>query len=105
MVSKCKLENDVVKYFEIIFVPCVIKSEIAVVLVVKDITHFNEIEVLKNVNENKSQMLSQVAHEIRTPLNCVIGMLEISKELAGVEITEAYLSPALTSARLLNNLI
>jgi len=32
-------------------------------------------------------------------------MLEISKELTGVEITEAYLSPALTSARLLNNLI
>jgi len=47
MVSKCKLENDTVKYFEVIFVPCVIRSEIAVVLVVKDITHFNEIEVLK----------------------------------------------------------
>lgn len=47
MVSKCKLENEKIKYFEIIFIPCIIKTEITVVLVVKDITLFNEIEVLK----------------------------------------------------------
>ncbi|KAL4492521.1 hypothetical protein ABPG72_007634 [Tetrahymena utriculariae] len=105
MVSKCQLSSQKTKYFEIIFIPCIVKSEITVVLVVKDITHFNEIEVLKMVNENKSQMLSQVAHEIRTPLNCVISMLEITKDLAESSICENFLAPALTSARLLNNLI
>lgn len=50
MVSKCKLQNDKTKYFEIIFIPCIVKSEITVVLVIKDITHFNEIEVLKVIN-------------------------------------------------------
>ena len=59
MVSKCKLENDTIKYFEIIFVPCVIKSEIAVVLVVKDITHFNEIEVLKVQNGTINYLISK----------------------------------------------
>ncbi|KAL4446173.1 hypothetical protein ABPG74_021712 [Tetrahymena malaccensis] len=105
MVSKCQLSSQKTKYFEIIFIPCIVKSEITVVLVVKDITHFNEIEVLKMVNENKSQMLSQVAHEIRTPLNCVISMLEITKDLAEQSVCENFLGPALTSARLLNNLI
>ncbi|EAS04082.2 ATPase, histidine kinase-, DNA gyrase B (macronuclear) [Tetrahymena thermophila SB210] len=105
MVSKCQLNSQKTKYFEIIFIPCIVKSEITVVLVVKDITHFNEIEVLKMVNENKSQMLSQVAHEIRTPLNCVISMIEITKDLAEQSVCENFLAPALTSARLLNNLI
>ena len=52
-------------------------------------------------------MLSQVAHEIRTPLNCIISMIEITNECVQVQenIKNTYLSPALTSAKLLNNLI
>ena len=51
MITKYKIEENKFKYFEIIFVPCIINKEINIVLVVKDTTDFNEILVLK-VNKN-----------------------------------------------------
>ena len=47
MITKYKLEENKIKYFEIIFVPCIINREINIVLVIKDTTDFNEVLVLK----------------------------------------------------------
>ena len=55
-------------------------------MIIKDVTHFNQIRVLQSMNQNKSQMLSQVSHEFRTPLNCIILLVQALMEQSQEEI-------------------
>ncbi|KAL4478637.1 hypothetical protein ABPG74_006872 [Tetrahymena malaccensis] len=98
-VENCK------KIFEVTCIPCIIESQPSVLFVVKDVTHFNQIKLLKHINKNKSQMLSQVAHEFRTPLNCIISMMELASITNPSSQIQQYLKPALTSAKQLNSMV
>ncbi|KAL4470889.1 hypothetical protein ABPG72_005923 [Tetrahymena utriculariae] len=98
-VENCK------KIFEVTCIPCIIESQPSVLFVVKDVTHFNQIKLLKHINKNKSQMLSQVAHEFRTPLNCIISMMELASINNPSSQIQQYLKPALTSAKQLNSMV
>jgi signal transduction histidine kinase len=69
-------DDDNFLSFEITMVPCIICYEPSVLIVLRDVTHFNQVEVLKKFNENKTKMLYKIAHEIRNPLNCINLMLQ-----------------------------
>lgn len=47
-------------------------------MIIKDVSHFNAIKVLKESNENRSKMLNYVVHEIRSPLNSIMNYLNCS---------------------------
>jgi signal transduction histidine kinase len=47
-----------------------------ILLIVRDVSYFNQLKAMKTVNINKSKMLSQVSHEFRTPLNCITLMIQ-----------------------------
>ncbi|EAS00133.2 phospholipid-translocating P-type ATPase, flippase family protein (macronuclear) [Tetrahymena thermophila SB210] len=98
-VENCK------KIFEVTCIPCIIEGQPSVLFVVKDVTHFNQIKLLKHINKNKSQMLSQVAHEFRTPLNCIISMMDLASITNPQSQIQQYLKPALTSAKQLNSMV
>ncbi|EGR31906.1 phospholipid-translocating p-type flippase family protein, putative [Ichthyophthirius multifiliis] len=94
------------KYFEVTCVPSVIEKKACVLFLIRDVTHFNQIKLLKLINKNKSQMLSQVSHEFRTPLNCIISMIEmVCMQLNEKIDLLQYLKPALTSAKQLNFMV
>lgn len=57
----------------------------ALILTIKDLTSYKELEVANTVNKYKSTLLSSTSHELRNPLNgtnrflplAIIGMLEV----------------------------
>lgn len=73
--------------------------------VVKNITFLQRIDLLEQLIENKTKMLSQVAHEIRTPLNCIINMLDISQQSDSLDQIKKFIAPSLSSAKLLSSLV
>lgn len=93
------------KILQIILIPCAFRNEFCVFCIIKNITYTQRIDLLKQLNENKSQMLFQVAHEIRTPLNCIINMLDISSRCEDINKIQTFIKPSLKSANLLSNLI
>ena len=77
-----KSEEQIIEHatiFEVTMVPCVVEDVASVLFAVRDVTHFNQIKTLRELNDNKSKMLYHVSHEVRTPLNCIISMLELVK--------------------------
>ena len=65
--------------------PFILKTVPYVLVIIKDITSLNSIRILKSINNNKSEMLSQVAHEFRTPLNCIILLVKKLMTIKSVE--------------------
>ncbi|CAD8070768.1 unnamed protein product [Paramecium sonneborni] len=47
-----------------------------ILMLIRDITHRDYIQHLRDYSKQKSKTLSFVSHEYRTPLNCIIDMLE-----------------------------
>lgn len=95
-------QNEMV---EVTFIPCYVNMHKCLVLVVKNVSHFNSIKVLSEANENRSKMLNYVVHEIRSPLNSIVNYLNCSIEAVDVQVREDFLEPALQSAHMLNVLI
>ncbi|EAR86641.2 ATPase, histidine kinase-, DNA gyrase B (macronuclear) [Tetrahymena thermophila SB210] len=98
-------KNDDKKIIEITFIPCYVNKQKCLVLVVKDVSHFNSIKVLKEMNENRSKMLNYVVHEIRSPLSSIMNYLHSSIESLTKELYDQFIDPALSSAQMLNVLI
>ncbi|CAD8145256.1 unnamed protein product [Paramecium octaurelia] len=82
-----------------------------VLLIIRDVSLFNQYKVLQQQNSNKSKMLSYVAHELRNPLGaiCAISAQLISKYSQDKETSKKYLKPLKSSAesisRLANDLL
>ncbi|KAL4475000.1 hypothetical protein ABPG74_001696 [Tetrahymena malaccensis] len=103
--SQHQNKNEEKKIIEITFIPCYVNKQKCLVLVVKDVSHFNSIKVLKEMNENRSKMLNYVVHEIRSPLSSIMNYLHSSIESLTKELYEQFIDPALSSAQMLNVLI
>ncbi|CAD8201005.1 unnamed protein product [Paramecium pentaurelia] len=58
-----------------------------ILMLIRDITHRDYIQQLRDYSKQKSKTLSFVSHEYRTPLNCIIDMLE-----QGVDENQKYSS-------------
>ncbi|CAD8074400.1 unnamed protein product [Paramecium sonneborni] len=82
-----------------------------VLLMIRDVTLFNQYKVLQQQNSNKSKMLSYVAHELRNPLGaiCAISAQLLQKYSQDKETSIKYLKPLKSSAesiqRLANDLL
>lgn len=65
-------QDETQKILHIIMKPYKVSDTGFIVMIVRDITHINEIAMLEKTNYNRSQMLYQVAHEFRTPLGLIM---------------------------------
>ncbi|CAD8146510.1 unnamed protein product [Paramecium octaurelia] len=79
--------------------PYIYENKRSVLLLIRDVSLFNQFKVLQEQNKNKSRMLSYVSHELRNPLAAII---EINKQLmANFEqdenLTSKYLQPMQSS--------
>jgi len=102
--------NSSKKYMSASFSPVCIGAEIQIVISLRDISRFRQLEIEKlryektikkakeeaeNANRLKSEFLSNMSHEIRTPLNGIIGMIDLTRR----EITEPELRENLDTAK------
>lgn len=51
--------------------PYYYENKYQILLMIKDVSLFNQYKVVQQINENKTKMLDFVSHELRTPLNCI----------------------------------
>ncbi|KAL4496169.1 hypothetical protein ABPG72_012906 [Tetrahymena utriculariae] len=92
--------------FEIQFIPCYLGFTEGVIITIRDVTHFNQIKVLKDINERKQSMLRNVSHELRQPLNCIISMMQLTRDIYQDEtLIQEYINPTLYSSQILLNLL
>ncbi|KAL4446567.1 hypothetical protein ABPG74_005505 [Tetrahymena malaccensis] len=95
-----------VQIFEIQFIPCYLGFTEGVIVTIRDVTHFNQIKVLKDINEKKQSMLRNVSHELRQPLNCIISMMQLTRDIYQDEtLIQEYINPTLYSSQILLNLL
>ncbi|EAR89361.3 ATPase, histidine kinase-, DNA gyrase B (macronuclear) [Tetrahymena thermophila SB210] len=95
-----------VQIFEIQFIPCYLGFTEGVIVTIRDVTHFNQIKVLKDINERKQIMLRNVSHELRQPLNCIISMMQLTRDIYQDEtLIQEYINPTLYSSQILLNLL
>ncbi|CAD8166603.1 unnamed protein product [Paramecium octaurelia] len=58
--------------------PYIYENKRSVLLLIRDVSLFNQFKVLQQQNKNKSRMLAYVSHELRNPLQAII---EINQQL------------------------
>ncbi|CAD8075812.1 unnamed protein product [Paramecium sonneborni] len=80
--------------------PYIYENKRSVLLMIRDVSLFNQFKVLQQQNKNKSRMLSYVSHELRNPLGAII---EINQQMKiyfqkDKNLIEKYLQPLQSSA-------
>ncbi|CAD8159874.1 unnamed protein product [Paramecium pentaurelia] len=80
--------------------PYIYENKRSVLLLIRDVSLFNQFKVLQQQNKNKSRMLSYVSHELRNPLGAII---EINQQLKiqfqqDNNLISKYLQPLQSSA-------
>ncbi|CAD8064917.1 unnamed protein product [Paramecium sonneborni] len=80
--------------------PYIYENKRSVLLMIRDVSLFNQFKVLQQQNKNKSRMLSYVSHELRNPLGAII---EINQQLKiqfsqDKNLIQKFLQPLQSSA-------
>ncbi len=85
---------------EATLIPCVFEHRRTVLVLFRDVTHFNEFKMMREINKNQTKMLRNVSHEFRNPINCILSMLElVQKKISDQTVVQDYIQPALQSSK------
>jgi len=91
--------------FEAKILPCLWEEENAVIVVLNDITHQENVIALRIADANKDKVISTVSHELRTPVNGLLGMIQIMEKQTNDKDLLHSLSICRSNGNLLMNLL
>ena len=80
-----------------------IKNNIALALIMKDVTHIRKVAEKAMSEKYKKLIMNSFSHEVRTPLNGILGMIQVSKERITDKETRMHLDLAESSGFFLKN--
>ena len=80
-----------------------IKNNIAIALIMKDITHKRKVAEKVMGEKYKKLIMNSFSHELRTPLNSILGMIQLSKQRIRDKETLMHLELAESSGFFLKN--
>ncbi|CAK69800.1 unnamed protein product (macronuclear) [Paramecium tetraurelia] len=98
--DKSQSECNTGLLIQITIKPYIYENKRSVLLLIRDVSLFNQFKVLQQQNKNKSRMLAYVSHELRNPLGAII---EINQQLKiqfqqDNNLISKYLQPLQSSA-------
>ena len=77
------------------------RNELAILILLNDITYKSKIRNLLTINEYKDKLLATISHDLRSPLSAINGFLEILKDSITDKKCLKYISAGLKSTKML----